>query len=266
MKIIAIICVRNELVYLREVIPYLENERIDVILIDNESTDDTLDVISGAEYKNIHHIETLPFRGHFDLSAQLDAKVAVVENADADWIIHQDADEILQSPTEWGGLRRHIEHADSQGFNVLNFNEIVMLPANPQVDDFIHNNSTYYFFEPRPLRLMRAWKKAAKLVSSHTGGHVLDGDDVVVYPQRMLLKHFIVRTQQHAFEKYLGRVFSSTDLKKGWHGNRLNFNEKNLTIPTCGPHLHNLEDPKKAPAKLPRSAKTHFWEWSPPVD
>src|SRR6266404_9009779 len=110
MKIIAIICVRNELVYLREVIPYLENERIDVILIDNESTDDTLDVISGAEYKNIHHIETLPFRGHFDLSAQLDAKVAVVENADADWIIHQDADEILQSPTEWGGLRRHIEH------------------------------------------------------------------------------------------------------------------------------------------------------------
>jgi glycosyltransferase involved in cell wall biosynthesis len=266
MKIVAIICVRNEVVYLREVIPYLKNEKIDVILIDNESTDETLDVISGAEYRNIHHVEKLPFNGSFDLSAQLNAKFAVIENADADWIIHQDADEILQSPTEWGGLRRHIELADSHGFNVLNFNEIVMLPANPEVDDFIHNNSNYYFFEPRPLRLMRAWKKAAKLVNSHSGGHVLDGDDVVVYPERMLLKHFIVRSQQHAFEKYLGRTFSSTDLDKGWHGNRLNFNEKNLIIPTCGPDLHSLEDPTKAPAKLPRSVKAHFWGWSQPLD
>ncbi len=266
MKIVAIICVRNDLVYLREVIPYLENEKIDVILINNESTDDTLEVISGAEYRNIQHIETLPFNGQFDLSAQLEAKVAAIESADADWIIHQDADEILQSPTEWGGLRRHIELADSQDFNVLNFNEIVMLPSNPQVNDFIHNNSNYYFFEPRPLRLMRAWKKAAKLVNYRTGGHVLDGDDVVVYPERMLLKHFIVRSQQHAFEKYLGRVFSSVDLQKGWHGNRLNFNERNLIIPTSGPDLHSLEDVKRAPAKLPRSVKTHFWEWSQPLD
>jgi glycosyl transferase family 2 len=265
MKIVAIICVRNELVYLREVIPYLKNENIDVILIDNESIDDTLDVMSGAEYANILHVEKLPFNGRFDLAAQLNAKRAEIEGVDADWIIHQDADEILQSPTEWGGLRRHIELADSRGFNVLNFNEMVMLPANPKVDDFVRNNSNYYFFEPRPLRLMRAWKKAANLVNSQSAGHVLEGD-VVVYPERMLLKHFIVRSQQHAFEKYLGRIFASSDLEKGWHGNRLRFNEKNLIIPTCGPELHSLEDVMKAPAKLPRSTKAHFWEWSHTVD
>jgi glycosyltransferase involved in cell wall biosynthesis len=265
MKIVATICVRNELAYLREVIPYLKNEKIDVILIDNESTDDTLDVVSGGEFTNIQHVEIVPFDGRFNLSAQLNAKATAIENVDADWIIHQDADEILQSPTEWGGLRRHIELADSQGFNVLNFNEIVLLPANPKVDDFIRNNSNYYFFEPKPLRLMRAWKKAAKLVNSRSGGHVLDGD-VAIYPEPMLLKHFIVRSQQHAFEKYLGRIFSSNDLEKGWHGNRLNFNENNLIIPTCGPDLHSLDDPKQTPAKLPRSTKAHFWEWSQRVD
>jgi glycosyltransferase involved in cell wall biosynthesis len=261
MKIVAIICVRNELTYLREVIPYLNNENIEVILIDNDSTDGTLNVASGADYGNIQHVERLPFNGRFDLSAQLNAKAAVIENIDADWIVHQDADEILQSPTDWGGLRHHVELADSMGFNVLNFNEIVMLPANPDIDDFIHNNTNYYFFEPRPLRLMRAWKKSAKLANFRSGGHVLHGDDVVVYPARMLLKHFIVRSQHHAFEKYLGRRFASTDLEKGWHGNRLGFTEKNLIIPTCGSDLYRLEDVKNTPAKLPRSSRTHFWEW-----
>jgi glycosyltransferase involved in cell wall biosynthesis len=262
MKIVAIICARNELIYLREVIPYLKNEGIEVILIDNDSTDGTRDVVSASDYANIQRVERLPFDGRFDLSVQLNAKAAAIEGIDADWIVHQDADEILQSPTEWGGLRHHIELADALGFNVLNFNEIVMLPANPEIDDFIHNNTNYYFFEPRPLRLMRAWKKSAKLVNSQSGGHVLDGDDVVVSPARMLLKHFIVRSQHHAFEKYLGRRFALTDLEKGWHENRLGFTEKNLIIPTCGSDLYSLEDVKKAPAKLPRSSRTHFWEWS----
>jgi Glycosyl transferase family 2 len=261
MNIVAIIAVRNELVYLREVIPYLDGERIEVIILDNDSTDGTAEALGRAAYPNVRGVERLPFDGTFDLTAQLEAKARLAAQIEADWIIHQDADEILQSPTEWGGLRRSIESADASGFNVMNFSELVMLPSDPALDDFLHNNSRYYFFEPRPLRLMRAWKKSAGLSNVSAGGHTVGGDDVVVSPARMLLKHFIVRSQKHACEKYLGRRFASGDLRNGWHGNRLGFTATNLAIPTSAPDLHALSNPKETPRKLPRSTALHYWQW-----
>ena len=263
MKITAILCARNELPYLRNVLPYLASEGIDVALIDNGSADGTLDAVRNGDFPNVVHVETFPYCGHFDLSRQLEIKDALARSLTSDWLIHQDADEILHAPTGWGGLRHHIELANGRGFNALNFNELVMLPADPARDDVLHNSCNYYFFEPKPLRLMRAWKRTANLESKATGGHILQGLDVNVYPESMILKHFIVRSQAHAYEKYLNRTFSPADFQKGWHGNRLNFTVENLRIPTSGAYLHRLASPLDAPGQLPRSSQTHFWEWTP---
>lgn len=262
MKITAILCVRNELPYLRHVLPYLADEDVEVVLIDNGCTDRTVDAVRQGDFPNVVRVETFPYSGSFDLSRQLEIKWAVAGTLTSDWLIHQDADEILHSPTRWGGLRYHIEQADSRGFNVLNFNELVMLPADPDRDDILQNSSNYYFFEPKPMRLMRAWKRAANLRPGKSGGHRLEGEDVNVYPERMILKHFIVRNQEHAYEKYLGRSFSSIDLEKGWHKNRLSFTADNLRIPTSGEHLQSLSSPMHAPERLPRSSRTHFWDWT----
>lgn len=261
MNISAIICARNEATYLVSIVPYLESEGVELVLIDNESTDGTQDLFTKNKYSNIVDVVHLPYSGVFDLTEQLQVKSEVVERLGADWIIHQDADEILQSPTNWGGLRRNIEAADAEGFNVLNFNELVMLPVDPGVDDILNNNANYYFFEPRPLRLMRAWKRSALLRNGGSGGHILEGEDIAIYPQRMILKHFIVRSQAHALKKFLDRKFSSTDINRGWHRNRRNFSVDNLSIPIHGPWLHRLPNPKDTPAVLPPAAKKHFWEW-----
>jgi glycosyltransferase involved in cell wall biosynthesis len=262
MKITAIICARNELPYLRCVLPYLAGEYIDVALIDNGSTDGTSEAVISGIFPNVVRFESLPYTGNFDLSRQLEIKSTLAKSLSCDWLIHQDADEILHAPSGWGGLRQHIENADSGGFNVLNFNELVMLPADPARDDILHNNFNYYFFEPRPLRLMRAWKRAANLENETNAGHILQGEDVYVYPQRMIMKHFIVRSQEHAYGKYLHRRFSSSDLAKGWHGNRMNFTLDNLRIPTRGEHLQSLASPLDVPPRLTRSCSAHFWEWS----
>lgn len=262
MKITAILCARNELPYLQHVLPYLAGEDIEVALIDNDSTDGTLAAVRDGAFPNVVHVESFPYTGRFDLSRQMEIKSILAKSLSSDWLIHQDADEILHAPTGWGGLRHHIEQADSLGFNALNFNELVMLPADPARDDILNNNLNYYFFEPRPLRLMRAWKRAANLESGKSGGHILEGQDLYVYPQLMIMKHFIVRNQEHAYEKYLHRSFSSTDLAKGWHGNRMNFTFDNLRIPTRGKHLQSLASPLEVPDRLPRSCGQHFWEWS----
>lgn len=261
MKILAIICSRNELSYLRHVLPYLAGEGVEVALIDNGSTDGTREAVTSGVFPNVVRFEQFPYKGFFDLAGQLEIKAALARETDADWIIHQDADEILTSPDGWGGLRQEINQADAGGFNVVNFNELVMLPNDPDIDDILNNNILFYFFEPRPLRLMRAWKRLAHLSNTASGGHELHGKDVCVYPRRMLLKHFIVRSQAHAYEKYLNRTFSPSDLLLGWHGNRRNFTRDNLLVPTVGEGLYRLATPLDVPDRLPLPIARHYWEW-----
>lgn len=260
MRIVAVLCVRNELQYLKYLFPYLEKEGVDVVLIDNDSTDGTVDFCRSSDISNVIEIVRLPFEGEFDLTAQLNLKREVFSQVEADWLIHQDADEFLQSGNRWGGLRASIEKAENEGFNALNFEELVMLPVDALSDDFLNNNRSYYYFSPKPQRLMRAWKNIG-LDSSATGGHVLRGSDLKMAPYQMILKHFIVRSQQHAYSKYLGRTFSNQDLQKRWHGNRLSFTKENLTIPVSSPHLHKLLDPKDTPDELPEPVSRHYWQW-----
>jgi glycosyltransferase involved in cell wall biosynthesis len=261
LKITAIICSRNEGVYLKTLIPYLESESIEVVIIDNESNDGTLDQFNRNNHSNISSTHHLKYNGHFDLQAQLEKKHAVEQDLNADWVIHQDADEILHNRNAWGGLRADVEAADRDGYNVLNFEEFVMLPEDVDNDDILSNSRLMYYFAPRASRLMRAWKTNQMLSNISGSGHYLDGPSVKCSPQQHILKHFIVRNQDHAWSKYIGRTFSETEVKRGWHSNRLNFTRDNLQIPVSHPNLVRLDSPQSLPLVWPEPQKKHFWEW-----
>lgn len=258
LSITCVICARNELDFLRSLVPYLLQQDINIVVIDNDSSDGTQDWLKSIP---VIQLRDLPYGGTFDLTAQLALKAEALSGLTSDWVIHQDADEILQGARTWGSLRTCIEEADEGGFNVLNFDELVMLPWAPNIDDPYNNNKLCYFFEPRPLRLMRAWKRTAGLNNELTGGHVLSGPDVNVSPTRPLLKHFIVRSQAHALQKFIHRVFSKRDLEKGWHSNRLNVTEAMLTLPIDDPRLTLLSSPQEAPDAMPKPIDKHFWQW-----
>lgn len=258
LSITAIICARNEWPYLRHLIPYLLEQSIQVHIIDNDSNDGTADYIKNFDgYVQMSH---LPFKGYFCLTSQLEAKAAI-SSALEGWVIHQDADEILASEhLGWGGLRQVIEEAHAQGYDALNFRELVMLPEDPHSDNYLTNSRLCYFFAPYESRLHRAFK-AGHADNKKSGGHRLEGGDLKLFPTSQVLKHFIVRSQSHAYDKYLGRTFSSDDLAKGWHGNRQRFTVNNLSIPVSSPHLEHLKDPKQALPQLPPAVRKHFWEW-----
>lgn len=260
-SITAVVCCRNEAIYLKNLLPYCAEEGIEVALIDHGSDDGSKDIFCTKNYPNLVSREDLSFDGVFDLSAQLLVKANLIEKLKSDWVIHQDADEVLHSPDSWGGLRESFEEAHDGKFNALNFNELVMLPSTPSIDDYMSNNRSYYFFEPRPLRLMRAWRRSADLTNVASGGHILLGKDLYVFPRLMILKHFMVRSQRHAIEKFVGRKFAEGDLAKGWHEGRSGLTADMLTVPQFGPCLHSLETPQSSPEKLPRSVKAHFWQW-----
>ena len=262
--VVAVLCVRNEAATLPHSLRHLVRSGIPFAIIDHESSDLTSDIVLSDEFRPwLVSFETLPYRGWFDLAEQLACKDALIRKIDANWVIHLDADEVLQSRASGEGLREAIARADGAGYNVINFEEFVFLPIDAEFDsgtlDF-QPMVFYYFFEPSPQRLMRAWKRSLALSGQESGGHRLSGDGIRIFPENMILRHYIFRDQQHAFDKYTTRVFSDSDLVRGWHFNRLNQPRERFKFPA--PHeLERLSSPNSVEFSRRNPKRAHYWQW-----
>jgi len=94
-NICAIVCVRNEKRYLAGLIAHLRAQGVDIVFIDNESTDGSREIIDRYLGTDVLSVHNLPYHGAFSLSDQLQAKAEVEQGLTHDWVMHVDADEIL---------------------------------------------------------------------------------------------------------------------------------------------------------------------------
>ena len=90
--------------HVRRALTNYTEQGIDVVLIDNASTDETVRICQEFLGCGLLSIKHLPWRGVFDLGAQLASKKAVIQSLLHDWIIHADADKWLQSPVQGESL------------------------------------------------------------------------------------------------------------------------------------------------------------------
>lgn len=264
-RICALITARNEAAYLRFLLPYLWREGVDVVLIDHQSADDTPRLVAEFRPRPVVASLTLPYEGFFSLGQQLAAKRAALESLDHDWVVHQDADEILAHRDPGKGLRAAIEEAEAAGANAVNFEEFCFIPE-PGVDyrgrDYPAEMRRYYFFAPGACRLNRAWRRTAGFDNRFSMGHRLRGDDLRLHGQYHDLRHYIVLSQAHAWAKYLHRRFDPAEIAQGFHGNRLHLSREDLRLPVTAPWLHTLgsADSLQALAR-DRPVAKHFWHW-----
>jgi len=264
----AILAVRNEARHIHRILSEFIGQGIDVVVIDNDSTDETTTICRQYLGKGVLFMERVAWTGCFDLSAQLAAKKAVAARLDHDWLIHTDADEWMQSPRPGETLLDGIRRVSAQGYNAINFEEFVFLPVNDGSKPGIHYEREmchYYFFEPRKNRLMRAWQRNADLSNRASGGHRLAGDKLNVSAEPFVLRHYIALSQQDALNKYLGRAFSATDLSKNWHGNRLALTKEQLRLPRKE-RLKKLPEWDSREFDRTDPKRKHFWEWDEPVN
>ncbi|MGD0898891.1 MAG: glycosyltransferase family 2 protein [Thermoguttaceae bacterium] len=261
MQITAILCIRNEEPYLEVTLAHLAACDIHLAIIDNESTDETLQICRKFRRRIIYQ-SRLPYRGVFSLTDQLAAKAEVVRQVRSDWFIHQDADEILESPQLAESLRDGIERVSASGFNVINFNEFVFVPATAQDRferrDFYDKMRHYYFFEPIPRRLMRAWQNRPGVVQL-SGGHYVDGPDIRLCPENFILRHYPSLSLEHARNKYPLRRFAPEDLAKGWHGNRLGVRADSVAFPAPN-QLKALRSAGDKNFDCGEPWQKHYWE------
>ncbi|MEE9613891.1 MAG: sulfotransferase [Thermodesulfobacteriota bacterium] len=237
MRVVALLAIRNEELYIERCLQHLRSQGIETCVIDNGSTDRSVEIARGFEGRGVMRIEHLPFKGYSDWTEILRSKERLAGEIDADWFIHHDADEIREAPRPYKTLVEGIEDADRQGYNAINFKEFVFLPTGDEESyegtDYVREMRHYYFFEPKPLRRINAWKNTGVPVGiSSSGGHKAIFEGRKVSPVQFILRHYIVLSRTHAIAKYAGRVYSAEDLARGANGSRAMFKADKLNFPS----------------------------------
>jgi glycosyltransferase involved in cell wall biosynthesis len=240
MRIVALLAVRNEELYLARCLRHLFAQGVEVCVIDNDSTDRTRQIAEGFFGRGVFRIEKLPFYGYFDLLAQLRAKEQLAHDIDADWFIHHDADEIREAPAPFKTLRDAINAADAEGYTAIDFDEFVFLPTaldeNFENTNYVERIRFYYFFAPRPRHRVNAWKKTdTKVNLMETAGHEVQFEGRWLSPIPFTLRHYIILSAAHARKKYgTERVYSKYEVEElGWHRTRTPWTEGEVKLPPC---------------------------------
>ena len=226
-RVIAIISAFNEGDIISPVIGHLIENCIDVYLIDNHSTDDTVDQAARWLGKGLLDIELFPQSepaSKFEWSAILRRKEELATTLQADWFIHYDADEIRESPWPGLNLKHAIQWVDTLGYNCIDFHVLNFPPTD---DGFRPGDDprTYFKFceEAADFDVLRrnAWKVTGTRVSlAAAGGHEARFPDRRLFPVKFLMRHYPIRGQQHGLKKVFQERtlrFLESERAEGWH-------------------------------------------------
>lgn len=264
MRILATLTVRNEAPYIHPCLAWHIAQGLEIILIDNDSTDETLNLCEPFLGKGLLSIAHLPYPGYFDLTAILEKEAEIQQNSGADWLLHLDADEILQSYMPGESLAETIRRIDGKGYQALAFDEFVFLPENESIDysgrDYLQEMQYYYYFRPHRTRLVRAFKNGLKASNLQSGGHILEGARVKIYREKCHLRHYIGLSAEHLRKKYVNRNFAAADLAKGWSKNRVGLTPRDLALPPIN-KLAKYDASSPKPFCTRKIYKKHYWEW-----
>lgn len=246
MKIVAILASYNEKRFIRACLEHYLQQGIHVYLLDNDSTDETVDIAQEYLGRNLIGIERIPRNGMYKWPQILMRKEQLADELQADWLMHADPDEIRIAPRSNMTLAEAIQQVDHEGYNAINFMEYTFLPVRESPDhdhpDFQKTMRWYYPFGPRHPHRLNAWKKqprrwqsiktyireavrnqrwgAPSINLTASGGHVVDFRGIRPYPIDFKLKHYIVLSLDHAISKYVKKVFDPKDIANlhGWRG------------------------------------------------
>ncbi len=236
MRIVALLAVRNEAYYIERCLQHLYGQGIETCLIDNGSTDQTLEIAKKYLQYGVFRIEHIPFNGIYEWEKILQFKSDLANDIKADWFIHHDADEIREAPKQFSNLAEGIKAADEQGYNAINSDELVFVPMSDKEAfegcDYVKDMVFYYHFKPKEDHRVNIWKKThAEVDLVSTGGHSALFANRHLSPDNFILRHYILLSKRHAFEKYGRRQYDPKELAKGMHRKRAAFNPEHMKFP-----------------------------------
>ncbi len=227
-NVTAIVTTYNEEDIIEQQIERLLRDGLQVHLIDNWSTDDTLARVKAKADEGPVTVERWPEDGpskYFDLQGLLGKVEQVAHTCGADWVIHHDTDEIHESAWKDTSLRDGLWALDRWGFNAVDHTGLDFRPIDNRWKPGDDLATSFEWFEFPPFAsyytLVKAWKPQPQLVDlASNGGHDVVFPGRRVFPYKFVIRHYPIRSQEHGERKILRERKSRWDPEeraKGWH-------------------------------------------------
>ena len=230
-RVLALVSAFNEADIISPVIGHLVENGIDVYLIDNHSTDGTVEAARRWLRKGLVGIEKFPAEHPagedappFDWEAILRRKEELAKELPADWFIHHDADEFREAPWPWMNLRDAIHWVDRLGYNCIDFRVLNFPPLGNGFEPGASPERSFTHWEEPTVHdtlQRKAWKSQKTPISlAASGGHEARFPGRRVFPIRFLLRHYPIRSQEHGVRKVFDerrKRFVEKEREKGWH-------------------------------------------------
>jgi len=210
MKVIGMLPVFNDEDIVEEVIEHLISQGIELVVLDNGSTDDTYKICEKFLDHGILELKqfsTPTFIYHLGIILRMLYDMALTHSPD--WIIKNDSDELLESGIQGLTLKDAISKIDSNGYNLIQFDrfDFYMTDNDDESTKSIKNKLHYYSCYGD--YLYRAWKYFPGIRISDAGGHVPtfpDGYKYKINPQKFVLRHYPYRSVNQVKKKLLDRT------------------------------------------------------------
>ncbi len=170
LKIVGMIPVFNEVEIISEVLDHLLEEDIELVVLDNGSTDGSYEICKKYAEKGLIELEqiiTPKFNWHLVLRMLYD--MALKKNPD--WVLRCDQDEFLESGVKDQSLRNAITTEHENGFNLMQFDvfEFFMTDDDNVLAKSVRKKFSYYSWQHD--NAYRAWKISLGIRVEDAHGH-----------------------------------------------------------------------------------------------
>lgn len=227
-RVLAVVTGYNEMDILPYTLRRLLDEGLEVVYIDNWSTDDAWELVAsrfGDSVRTLRlpEVDTKTY-DWVDLLGHVE-RLGI--ESGADWVIHHDADEIRHGPWASLGLRDSIWNVERRGFNAINHEVLDFRPVQdePLVETGADPTEALLWWQhvmhPGNWLQVKGWQNSAQQVHlSASGGHEVQFPGRLIFPYRFLLRHYPLRSPEHARRKvFLERRsrWNQEERARGWH-------------------------------------------------
>jgi len=197
--------VHNEADIIEEVLEHLISEGLNLVVLDNGSTDGTFEKCKKFAQRDVIKLEqfkTDTFDKKFDLILRALYDMTLVHAPD--WVIRADSDEFLESGIKGLTLKEAINQADSEGYNLIQFNrfDFFMTDNDDETAKSIRDKLRYY--SAYGDFVYRAWKYYPGIRIGDSGGHYPIFPDNVRYkisPKKFVMRHYPFRNKKQTEKK-----------------------------------------------------------------